>query len=111
MLSPRGHHAEELIERETEVALISEALARAAEGAGSVVLVEGPAGIGKTRLLRAIRAVAEERGVLVLRASAGELEGDFAYGVVHQLLDRPLADLTPAKRRARRSSRSSGAER
>jgi DNA-binding NarL/FixJ family response regulator len=96
MTGSRGNQADELIEREDEVALIRAALTRASDGAGSVVVVEGPAGIGKTRLLRAIAA----DNVLVLRASGGELERDFAYGVVHQLFDRALAGLGPAARRA-----------
>jgi ABC-type uncharacterized transport system fused permease/ATPase subunit len=42
-----------LLERDAELAVIAERLAAACEGAGCLLLVEGPAGIGKTRLVRA----------------------------------------------------------
>ena len=44
--------------------------------------VEGPAGIGKTSVLRALRAEAPCR---VLAAAGAELERDFGFGVVEQL--------------------------
>jgi DNA-binding CsgD family transcriptional regulator len=100
MFAAQRGDTDDLIEREREVALIADALGRAVSGSGSVVVVEGPAGIGKTRLLQVARAMAEERGLCVLRATGGELEGGFAYGVVHQLLDRALAGLTARRRRS-----------
>src|SRR5579871_1257574 len=51
-----------LLERDEELAVLGTAVARAAEGAGSVVLVGGEAGIGKTSL---VRALAERRGAEV----------------------------------------------
>src|SRR3954451_15500186 len=100
MVAERSEDADGLIEREDELALIGEALAEVASGTGAIVVVEGAAGIGKTRLLRAARTRAAERGFRVLRASGGELERDYSYGVVHQLLDRPLAELPAERRRA-----------
>nr|MDQ3642213.1 AAA family ATPase [Actinomycetota bacterium] len=82
-----------LVEREAETSYLARAIDGAYSGAGAFVLVEGPAGIGKSRLLEAGRAAAEERGVRVLRARGGELERDFAYGIVRQLLERPVAEL------------------
>jgi DNA-binding CsgD family transcriptional regulator len=55
------------------------------------VLFEGPAGIGKSRLLAAACEDAEARGLQVLRARGGELERDFSYGVVRQLFEPRLA--------------------
>ena len=63
-----------LLERDGEVERIGQALERAREGHGSVLAVEGPAGIGKTQLLAATRAAARERGMRVLRARGAELE-------------------------------------
>ena len=56
-----------------------------------MVLFEGPAGIGKTRLLGELRDRARGHGVLVLEARAGLLEREFGFGVVRQLLE-PVAD-------------------
>src|SRR5437764_15225037 len=80
----------ELFERDGDLAELSEALASASAGHGSVVAIEGPAGIGKTRLLRELRARAEETDMAVLAARGGELERDFAFGVVRQLVEPML---------------------
>src|SRR3954471_17063272 len=87
-----------LVEREKELALIRDAVDRTASGSGTVLVVEGPAGIGKTRLLEAAQAIAAERRMLVLRATGGELEVDLAYGVVRQLFDGPLAHMGEEER-------------
>ena len=77
--------AELLLERDDELALIDLAAARASEGNGSVAIVEGPAGVGKTRLLREAAARARVGGVRVLWATGGELERDLGWGVVRRL--------------------------
>lgn len=56
-----------------------------------MVLVEGPAGIGKTRLLEAARECADGRGMAVLTARASELDRDFPFGVVRQLFEPLVA--------------------
>ena len=60
-----------LLERERELAELGGALAGAREGRGRVVLIEAPAGLGKTSLLRAA-ADAAAGGGLRLPARAGE---------------------------------------
>jgi predicted ATP-dependent serine protease len=45
-----------LLERESELEELAMAVAGAREGAGRVVLVEGPAGVGKSRLLASVCA-------------------------------------------------------
>src|SRR5207245_1706489 len=45
----------ELVERDAELRAIDDGLRGAREGAGGLVVVEGPAGIGKTRLIREAR--------------------------------------------------------
>ena len=47
----------------------------------------GAPGIGKTRLLDAIVALASGRGLRVLTARATPLEQDFPFGVARQLLE------------------------
>jgi DNA-binding CsgD family transcriptional regulator len=54
-------------------------------GRGRVAVVEGPAGIGKSRMLEAVLESAAERGLLVLSARGSDLERQFPYGVVRQL--------------------------
>ena len=89
----RAHEqpVDELLERGPEVELLAAALAAAAGGAGSIVALEGEAGIGKTTLLAHARRAACDAGMRVLAARGGELERDFAYGVVRQLFEAPLA--------------------
>ena len=84
-----------LLERDGELAIIEQVL-----GHGGVVVVEGGAGIGKTSLLVAACARAEDRGRQVLRARGSELEEGFAFGVVRQLFERRVATSAVAKREA-----------
>jgi DNA-binding SARP family transcriptional activator len=77
----------ELVEREHELQAIDSALHGLVSGQGTIVLIEGPAGIGKTRLLEELRRSATGLDVLVLTARAGLLEREFAFGVVRQLLE------------------------
>ena len=77
-----------LVERDAELSVLAAAAEQAAAGEGRLVVVEGPAGIGKTRLLRAVRADAAAAGkVRVLAARGTELEAHIAFGLVRQLLD------------------------
>src|SRR5262245_7527160 len=80
-----------LLERERELAALAGALREAERGRGGVVLVEAPAGLGKTSLLKAACEAASEAGFACLRARASELERDFAYGCVRQLLEPIVA--------------------
>lgn len=88
----------DLLERGAEHAAVAGALGDAAEGRGGLLVVEGPAGIGKTRLLGAARAAAVDAGFGVASARGTELERDFAFGVVRQLFE-PLLTQAGAVRR------------
>lgn len=92
--------AHPLLERDGERAAIAGALDAARAGEGGVILIEGPPGIGKTRLLREACADAEERGLNILRARGGELEGGFAFGIVRQLFEPAVAAADPKRRRS-----------
>jgi DNA-binding CsgD family transcriptional regulator len=95
---PSGGSTVLLLEREAQVAAL-QALADAARGGGGrLVVIEGSAGIGKTRLLAEARAIAGSAGMRVLAARGGEFEGEFAYGIVRQLFDALLASASPALR-------------
>ena len=90
----------ELFERDSDLAELAEALLRAREGSGAVVAIEGPAGIGKTRLLRAARKSATEAAMHVLHARGAELEREFPYGLARQLFEQALAEAQDGERRA-----------
>lgn len=79
-----------LLERQAELAAVREVLDAAAATHGRVLVVEGPAGIGKTRLLDATRAAAADLGFRVLAARGSHLERDYAFGVVRGLLEPAL---------------------
>ena len=79
-----------LLERAAEVAAITAAIDVAVAGSGSVLLVEGAAGIGKTRLLAHACDRAAAAGMTVLTARAAEYEDGYAWGVVTQLFDSEL---------------------
>jgi DNA-binding SARP family transcriptional activator/tetratricopeptide (TPR) repeat protein len=81
-----------LVERERELTALTDALDVLVEGGHGLVLVEGPAGIGKTRLLDEARRLAADRSVRVLTGRGSQLETAFAFGVVRQLLEPETAD-------------------
>jgi DNA-binding CsgD family transcriptional regulator len=78
-----------LLERGLDLEAIDRAAVAAGEGRGSVVLIEGVAGIGKSALLR--HAVTAER-LHTLRARGGEQERGLAFGLARQLVERELPD-------------------
>jgi DNA-binding CsgD family transcriptional regulator len=87
-----------LLERERELRCIDAAIAAARAGTGRSVVVEGPAGIGKSAVLAAARAAAEDGTTRFLRARGAELERDFAFGVVRQLFEPLLWEASAAER-------------
>jgi len=87
-----------LIERGDDMARVDAVLDQACGGTGSFVVVEGPAGMGKTAVLIGARGLAEARGMRVLRSRGGELEREFAFGVVRQLFEPALAGASAAER-------------
>ena len=80
----------ELFERAAELRSIDHALRQAQAGNGSALVIEGPAGIGKTSLLAAAHASAERHTMAVLAARGHELEEHFPYGIVRQLFERAV---------------------
>jgi DNA-binding CsgD family transcriptional regulator len=93
-----GAGTETLLERDAELAVLEAALDRAACGEGSVVVVEGPPGIGKSELVRAAARRGRDRGFRVLSGRGGEFEREFAFGVVRQLFEPVVASLSPIER-------------
>jgi predicted ATPase len=79
-----------LLERERELEQLGALLDGLAAGEARVAIVEGAAGIGKSRLLAEARRRAADGRIRVLSARGGELERDFAFGVVRQLYEPVL---------------------
>ena len=84
--------------REAETGVLGRALDRAASGHLAVVLAEGEAGIGKTRLLAETLTQARGRGMGVAAGRAGELESARPFGVIAEALDVPGRPRIPGAR-------------
>ena len=80
--------------RERELAAGLAALRRAAAGNGGALLVTGPIGIGKTRMIEEVLAEAEQLGFHTLYGAGHEAEGRLPYAPLVEALD-PLAGRRP----------------
>src|SRR5918999_1054074 len=96
----RGRVDSRLLERDGELGAADDLIEATCHATGCILAVEGPAGIGKTRLLEAVRLRASRSGLTVLNARGGELERDFAFGVVQQLFEPTLVAAPDAEREA-----------
>ncbi|MDO9458496.1 AAA family ATPase, partial [Nocardioides sp.] len=92
--------ASQILERDGELARIAEALDSAVAGNGRVLVIEGLAGIGKTRLVRETRDLARARGFGRLQATGDETETSMAWGVVRQMVERSVSRYSGDVRRA-----------
>lgn len=81
-----------LVDREAECRVVDSCLDRLSQGRGAVLILEGPAGIGKTRLVWELVARAQQRGIGALIGSATETDGAVAYGPVIEILQAALRD-------------------
>lgn len=87
-----------LVEREQELATLSDMLADLARGGGSATLITGGIGCGKTALLAELGSRAAEQGIDVLGAVGSLAERRVTSGVLGQLLR--YADVPPEDSRA-----------
>ena len=87
-----------LLEREAELAALRAMIEVSRGGNGRLVVIEGNAGIGKSRLVAEARQQALQAGMRVLSARGGELEQEFSYGIVRQLFEPTLALASPEER-------------
>jgi len=81
-----GRAESNLVGRGWEMAAVEGLLDRAIDGHGAVVGVVGPPGIGKSRLVREVTAMAAARGVEVFTAFCESHASDIPFYVVAQVL-------------------------
>ncbi len=91
-MAMRGQVRGPLLDRDAETAVIAAAIGAARAGAGSALIVEGTAGIGKTALLAHAGQAAAAAGMSVRSARSGEFEGSYPWGVVRQVFDEIVRD-------------------
>jgi DNA-binding CsgD family transcriptional regulator len=89
-----------LLEREYELAKLTDMLDRGAGGDARVVLIEGSPGLGKTSLINWVSEQARERGFAVLAARGGSLERTLGWGVARQLFEELVVRSSPSRRRS-----------
>ncbi|MCU0512331.1 MAG: tetratricopeptide repeat protein [Anaerolineae bacterium] len=89
--------AARFVGREAEMQQLTDALRQALWGAGSAWLVGGESGIGKSRLLEELRALALVNGMLVLRGQSisegGRPYNQWSEAIRHLCLQTPISDL------------------
>ncbi|MBV9001824.1 MAG: AAA family ATPase [Solirubrobacterales bacterium] len=89
-----------LLGRERELAEIEVVIDAARAGCGGLVVVEGPAAIGKTRLIdQAASAAQAAPGMGVLRARGSEFEAEMGFGVARQIFEPMLRAASGGERR------------
>ena len=89
-----------LLGRDREIQLLEQALESARDGDPSFLFVSGEAGIGKTRLLEELSAIAADRGCLTVMGRASEFDQDMAFGLFTDALDDYLASLESKARQS-----------
>ena len=87
-----------LLEREHEVERIRTTVRAVGQQAGVALVIEGAAGMGKSRLLDLARRHASKLGLRALNARGTELEQGFPFGVIRQLFERALVEADPGER-------------
>lgn len=77
------------LERDEELRAIARSVDAAATGNGTLLVVTGPAGTGKSTLLQQVADRAEAR-TRMLRARGVELESGLPFGIVREIVESPL---------------------
>src|SRR5512146_288488 len=85
-----------LVGRGPEMTAASQVLARAKDGHGHVALIVGEAGVGKSRLLRAMMDEARAAGFFVLRGASFEAEAAIPYAPLLDLVRLLAGSASPA---------------
>ncbi|MDN0198603.1 AAA family ATPase [Streptomyces sp. S.PNR 29] len=99
---PTAEASASLWERDEEVAALVKAvdtLCADRSSSGTLLVVRGEAGLGKTALLAETRRIAEQRGCVVWSARGGETLRSVPFNVVRQLLQPALVSMLPEEAR------------
>ncbi|MFI5674083.1 ATP-binding protein [Streptomyces cellulosae] len=99
---PTAAASASLWERDAEVDDVVraiEALGADSSSSGSLLVIRGEAGFGKTALLAETRRIAERRGCTVWSARGGQTLRSVPFNVVRQLLQPALVSLMPEEAR------------
>lgn len=88
-----GISATSLIGREAELATIFRLFKQAELGRGSVALVVGPGGIGKSRLISEVSTRLRSMGALVIRNQANTFDSGVPYSLLSGLVDDLSGDI------------------
>ena len=92
-LVPRPRTPDGLVDRDREMAVLRAMVDDLEEGRSGCLLVEGTAGIGKTRLLDEVRTLAVGAGLTARSARSSALEQGFDFEVVRQLFGAEVEDV------------------
>jgi DNA-binding CsgD family transcriptional regulator len=87
-----------LQDRAEQLAALGELCDRALSGHGALVLLEGPAGAGRSALLARFAELQQDRPVWTASARAADDERDFPFGLVRQLFEPALRAAGPEGR-------------
>jgi hypothetical protein len=85
-----GGGTDVLLERDVEMGLLADLVRDAAQGRGGLLLLTPLPGLGKSALLDHGVGVAQDAGLLVLRARGHQLEQAFGWGVGRSLFEGQL---------------------
>ena len=91
-------HTSALVGRESEIAPLRARVSRALVGHGSVVVITGAAGVGKSRLMAEIQSEGRDRGMLLLSATADQVSGPIPYRLFTEVVGQCLGETTPQQR-------------
>ncbi|MBL7499933.1 AAA family ATPase [Frankia sp. CNm7] len=93
----RSSGPDSLVDRDREVAELAACVADARDGQARLVVIEGPAGIGKTRLLAEARRLAATHTARIFTARGSQLEKEYGFGAVRQLFEAAVAAPPPGQ--------------
>ncbi|HEX6302475.1 MAG TPA: BREX system ATP-binding domain-containing protein [Acidimicrobiia bacterium] len=88
-----GRAREPLLGRQAEMETLRRELSEAREGRSRFVIITGEAGMGKTRLLEELVAIAGDDGFLTLRGRGSEFDTERPFGLYADALDAYLGSL------------------